>query len=81
MLRIADVLSSRRAAVSCWQISAVGRLMALAALWSLGGVRAAEPLREFVLPDLNAASDRVGDQVSPRDYTQWISAYYFGNEG
>jgi len=44
---------------------------------------AAEPLPigAFSLADLNAASARFGHSISPRDYGQWISAYYFGNEG
>lgn len=42
---------------------------------------AADPLAPFVLADLNPTSLRVGTPVSPPNYTEWISAYYFGNEG
>lgn len=41
----------------------------------------APPIGTFSLPDLNATSTRFGHSISPRDYGQWISAYYFGNEG
>lgn len=39
------------------------------------------PLAAFALNDLNAGSARKGQVLSPRDYGQWTSAYYFGNEG
>jgi hypothetical protein len=45
------------------------------------GSAAGAPITAFALNDLNANSSRVGLTVSPRDYGQWISAYYFGNEG
>ena len=41
---------------------------------------AAAPIAAFGLTDLNPGSTRVGRSLSPRDYGQWISAYYFGNE-
>ena len=58
-------------------------LSVLAAAMLPRGIQAAEPLPigAFSLADLNAASARFGQSVSPRDYGQWISAYYFGNEG
>lgn len=52
-------------------------LIALAA----GPARAGTPLAAFSLNDLNPNSSRLGRTISPRDYGQWISAYYFGNEG
>lgn len=45
------------------------------------GAAAGAPIAAFALNDLNANSSRVGLTASPRDYGQWISAYYFGNEG
>ncbi len=41
----------------------------------------AVPVSAFALNDLNERSERIGQSISPRDYGQWISAYYFGNEG
>jgi hypothetical protein len=51
-------------------------LIALAAGPALAGT----PLTAFHLNDLNPNSSRLGRTISPRDYGQWISAYYFGNE-
>lgn len=51
--------------------------IALAAAPALAGA----PLTAFHLNDLNPNSSRLGRTISPRDYGQWISAYYFGNEG
>lgn len=45
------------------------------------GAAAGAPIAAFALNDLNQNSPRSGRTVSPRDYGQWISAYYFGNEG
>jgi len=56
-------------------------LRVLTALACATPVFAAAPVGTFALEDLNPHSDRVGQAVSPRDYRQWISAYYFGNEG
>lgn len=38
----------------------------------------ADPLPDFSLEDVNATSPRFGDSISPRDYLQQVSAYYFG---
>lgn len=46
-----------------------------------GAAHAGTPLTAFNLNDLNPNSSRLGRTISPRDYGQWISAYYFGNEG
>lgn len=56
-------------------------LACAAAVMAPRPLQAADPLAPFVLTDLNPASIRVGNPVSPPDYTEWISAYYFGNEG
>lgn len=44
-------------------------------------MQAGTPLAAFALPDINPQSSRAGRTLSPRDYGQWITAYYFGNEG
>lgn len=36
-------------------------------------------LPDFLLPDVNPASTRFGDDVSPRDYLTQASAWYFGH--
>jgi hypothetical protein len=54
-----------------------------AALWSLAAlapVMALEPEPDFRLQDVNPHSPRFGALVSPRDYRQQVSAYYFGHE-
>jgi len=55
------------------------------ALWAgaflAAGSARAVPIATFALDDLNERSSRVAQVISPRDYGQWISAYYFGNEG
>jgi hypothetical protein len=56
-------------------------LACAAAVMAPRPLQAADPLAPFVLADLNPASLRVGNPVSPPHYTEWISAYYFGNEG
>jgi len=51
-----------------------------AAAVSLGS---AEPVADFVLPDVNPASVRTAaglPSISPRNYTETISAWYFGAE-
>ena len=35
-------------------------------------------IADFLLDDVNPASPRFGEAVSPRDYTDDISAWYFG---
>ena len=45
------------------------------------GAAVGAPIASFALNDLNPGSPRTGQVLSPRDYGQWISAYYFGNEG
>jgi len=42
------------------------------------------PLPDFSVPDINPASDRrksTALPLSPRDYLNQVSAYYFGHEG
>jgi len=58
-----------------------GWLAAVAVVALVSAVKAAEPLAAFALGDLNMNSSRVSQTISPRDYGQWVSAYYFGNEG
>jgi len=65
---------SRRYSLSRW-------FLVLTATVVVSHARASDALAAFALTDLNANSPRVASAVSPRDYTQWISAYYFGNEG
>ncbi len=43
----------------------------------VGGVDLSEPLPDFVLEDINHNSDRYGEGVSPRDYTEQVSGWYF----
>ena len=40
----------------------------------------AAPQPDFQLPEINDNTDRAGQTVSPRDYRQFISVYYFGHE-
>ncbi|MCI0539690.1 MAG: hypothetical protein L0Z50_31160 [Verrucomicrobiales bacterium] len=40
--------------------------------------RAAELVPDFTLTDVNPKSNRQGGIVSPRDYVQQVSGYYFG---
>ena len=58
-----------------------GWLATVAVVALASAVKAAEPLAAFALGDLNMNSARVSQTISPRDYGQWVSAYYFGNEG
>ena len=44
------------------------------------GIASAAPQPEFSLPENNNNTDRAGLDVSPRDYRQFISVYYFGHE-
>jgi hypothetical protein len=37
------------------------------------------PLPDFALSDVNPASGTFGQAVSPRDYLQQVSAWYFGH--
>jgi len=39
----------------------------------------ADALPDFSLPDVNAASARLGETVSPREYLGQVSAWYFGH--
>ncbi len=40
---------------------------------------AGEMVADFSLPDVNPASARFGQVVSPRDYLGQVSAWYFGH--
>jgi len=42
-----------------------------------GGVDLTEPLPDFLLEDVNPNSDRYSEGVSPRDYTEQVSGWYF----
>ncbi|HRX79570.1 MAG TPA: hypothetical protein P5307_10950 [Pirellulaceae bacterium] len=37
------------------------------------------PMADFQLRDINPASSRFGETVSPRDYLSQVSAWYFGH--
>ena len=37
------------------------------------------PMADFQLIDVNSASARFGQSVSPRDYLSQVSAWYFGH--
>lgn len=56
----------------------------LAHVFILSGIAlasaAAAPQPDFTLADVNPGSDRSGQTISPRDYQQQISVYYFGRE-
>ena len=39
------------------------------------------PMPDFTLPDVNPASLTFNEQVSPRDYLDKVSAWYFGHAG
>ena len=56
------------------------RHLALVGLIMSSGLSAA-PVPDFSLVDKNSTSPRSGSLVSPRDYRQQISAYYFGSAG
>lgn len=53
-------------------------IAAAAVLLSLPS-RASEPVPDFRLPNVNPNSPRGTNTVSPRDYIQQVSAYYFGD--
>jgi hypothetical protein len=37
------------------------------------------PAPDFSLEDVNATSERFGEMVSPRDYLEQVSGWYFGH--
>ena len=37
------------------------------------------PIADFQLQDINPASTRFGETISPRDYLSQVSAWYFGH--
>lgn len=39
----------------------------------------ADPMPDFALPDINPASARFNQAISPRDYLGEVSAWYFGH--
>lgn len=45
-----------------------------------GWLAHAEPQPAFALADVNPGSERAGEVISPRNYTQQITAWYFGRE-
>jgi hypothetical protein len=55
--------------------------LAIASTFAIGAVLAqAVPQPEFSLPDVNPGSARAGHAISPRNYTQQITVWYFGRE-
>jgi hypothetical protein len=81
MNRPSSTSSPRRSATAGF-VARVLRLGAVvAAVVMATAVQGGTPLTAFALSDLNVNSSRLGRTLSPRDYGQWISAYYFGNEG
>jgi hypothetical protein len=38
-----------------------------------------DAMPDFLLPDVNATSERAGEEVSPRDYLDAASVWYFGH--
>lgn len=56
-------------------------LTVLGWLLSLATLGSAQTVPDFHLNDVNLRSARYGRLVSPRDYRQQISAYYFGLAG
>ena len=54
--------------------------IAAAALFASSSFLHAEPQPDFVLADVNPGSERGGHTVSPRDYRQQVSVFYFGRE-
>ena len=43
-----------------------------------GGSGGPEMVADFLLPDVNPNSATSGQDLSPRDYMGFVSAYYFG---
>ena len=58
---------------ACGQTSAQAPTSPDGNAMTMGGV---EP--EFRLEDVNTSSERLGDSVSPRDYLQKVTGWYFG---
>ena len=52
----------------------------LLALVFAPSIAIATPQPDFTLPDVNPNSIRSGEMISPRDYRQQITVYYFGRE-
>jgi hypothetical protein len=46
-----------------------------------GGGLPSTPLPDFSLQDVNATSPTAGTQVSPRDYLEQVSGWFFGEAG
>ncbi len=44
-----------------------------------GGPDPGAAVPDFSIPDVNATSPRFDESVSPRDYLQAVSAWYFGH--
>ncbi|MDG2123453.1 MAG: hypothetical protein P8J87_07140 [Verrucomicrobiales bacterium] len=58
----------------------ISTLTTILAAMVASGIASAAPQPEFSLPENNNNTDRAGLDVSPRDYRQFISVYYFGHE-
>jgi hypothetical protein len=50
-----------------------------AAEWEVFAEGENAPLPDFQLVDVNTTSPRFSQNVSPRDYLNQVSAWYFGN--
>jgi hypothetical protein len=53
-------------------------VLSFVALGTTGAQAAPQP--DFRLPEINPRSPRAGDTVSPSDYRQQITVWYFGRE-
>lgn len=55
-------------------------LACLTLVLGLAPVALAEPQPDFAIPETNPGSDRNGQTVSPRDYRQQVTVWYFSRE-
>ena len=47
--------------------------------WPVGAESEAAPMPDFSLVDVNQSSPTANDDVSPRDYLEDVSGWYFGS--
>jgi hypothetical protein len=59
------------------EFSLIGSI-AFVALSTGDGLAQTQP--DFLLPDVNPGSERAGQKISPRQYQQQITVWYFGRE-
>lgn len=50
-------------------------------VWATAVSWASAPVPDFQLTDVNPNSERRGSPVSPRDYVEQVSGFYFGHAG